>query len=142
MDRTAQDTRRRSKRYTAFLPVTTETLDPVRDPISGEAYFQTSDTDQTVNLSRLGIRLSADCTPTVGTRLLIHLEPPDVGPIDLIGRTRWARVELRTGPSDRRAVCGVGIELLGGSRRALDRYEKFLAHLETDRSVADDPSLG
>jgi hypothetical protein len=126
------------------LPVATETLDPVRDPISGEAYFQTSDSDQTVNLSRLGIRLSAECAPAVGTRLLIRLEPPgEVGPIDLIGRTRWARVELRQGSHDRRAVCGVGIELLGGSRRALDRYERLLADLATDgRSVAGDPTLG
>jgi hypothetical protein len=136
MDESAQGERRRAPRYAASLPVSTQTVDPLRDPLSGERYFRTSDEDQTVDLSLRGLRLRAEHAPTVGTRLLLHLEHAGEGPIDLLGRTRWARIELKRGPGGRHATCGIGIELLGGSRTSLDRYERLV-----ERAASEAPAL-
>jgi hypothetical protein len=107
--------------------VSTQTVDPLRDPLSGERYFRMSDEDQTVDLSHRGLRLRAEHAPTVGTRLLLHIEHAGEGSIDLVGRTRWARIELAQGAGGRHATCGIGVELLGGSRTSLDRYERLVA---------------
>ncbi len=134
----------RSTRYAVSLQVTTQTVDPVRSPVTGEACFQTSDDDQTVDLSRVGIRLRAECAPSVGTRLLLRVHlPSGEEPLELLGRARWTRVELASGPDGTRAVCGVGVEILGGSRRSLDRYARLLDELEQSQrsSVAGDTRL-
>lgn len=137
--------RRRSPRFPVSVPVTTETMDPVRDPVTGESCFQTSEADATVDLSRLGLRLRGYCSPAVGTRLLVRIRPPEGGDsIDLVGCARWTRVEITRAATGQEALCGIGVELLGGSRRSLDRYERLLAALHRrDRdSVATDGGLG
>ena len=136
--------RRRSRRYLADLRVSTETIDPVRDPATGETFFHTSDHDQLVDLSRTGLRLRAERAPSVGTRVLLRLHLPNDAPLELVGRARWTRVELEPGSSPKRAVCGVGFEVLGGSRHSLDRYENLLADLDSEPSppVAGNKPLG
>jgi hypothetical protein len=137
--------RRRSARYPAAYRVSTETMDPVRDPVSGEFCFLTSDEDTTVDVSRLGLRLRSARAPSVGTRLLLRLHVLGQSrPLEFVGRTMWTRVELVCQGDRRRAVCGVGVELLGGSRGSLDRYEDLLTDLRerTAASVAADEPLG
>jgi hypothetical protein len=114
-------------------------MDPVRDPVTGEMCFQASDDDRTVDLSRLGLRLRAERAPSVGTRLLLRLHvPKELRPLEFVARTCWTRVELERGPGGRRAVCGVGVELIGGSRRSLDRYDHLLdeLHAKGEQPVA------
>ena len=123
--------KRRTPRYPTSLRVSTETIDPVRDPVTGETFFHTSDDDRLVDVSRNGLRLRADWVPSVGTRVLVRVHLPDESSVDLIGRTRWSRVEVEPGSIPQRATCGVGVELLGGSRRALDRFESLLAELDS-----------
>ncbi len=123
--------KRRTLRYPTSLRVSTETIDPVRDPVTGETFFHTSDDDRLVDVSRNGLRLRADWVPSVGTRVLVRVHLPDESSVDLIGRTRWSRVEVEPGSIPQRATCGVGVELLGGSRRALDRFESLLAELDS-----------
>ncbi len=131
--------KRRTPRYPTGLRVSTESIDPVRDPVTGETFFHTSEDDCLVNVSRNGLRLRAERAPSVGTRVLVRVHLPDESSIDLIGRARWSRVEVEPGSSPQRATCGVGVELLGGSRRALDRFESLLAELDSDVS---DPLAG
>ena len=136
---------RRVEPYPVSLQVTTETMDPIRDPVTGEVFFQTSQDDRAVNLSRQGFHLHAECAPSVGTRLFVRLHlPTEERPLEFVGRTRWTRVEMTRGPEGKRAVCGVGVEILGGSRRSLDRYARLLRDLEReDRTpVAPDPTVG
>jgi hypothetical protein len=112
-------------------------MDPVRDPVTGEMCFQASEDDRTVDLSRFGLRLRAERAPSVGTRLLLRVHLPEESrPIEFVGRARWTRVELERGPNGRRAVCGVGVELLGGPRRSLDRYGRLLDELGAQAAVA------
>ncbi len=125
-----RSTRRRALRFPASFRVTMETMDPVRDPVTGEMCFQASEDDRTVDLSRFGLRLRAENAPSVGTRLLLRLHLPEESrPLEFVGRARWTRVELERGTNRRRAVCGVGVELLGGPRRSLDRYGRLLDEL-------------
>ncbi len=124
--------KRRTPRYPTSLRVSTETIDPVRDPVTGETFFHTSDDDHLVDVSRNGLRLRADWAPSVGTRVLVRVHLPDESSVDLIGRACWSRVEVEPGSSPQRATCGVGVALLGGSRRALDRFESLLAELDSD----------
>jgi hypothetical protein len=59
----------------------------------------------------------------------IHV-PGEPKPIELVGRTCWGRIEHEPGEVGARAVAAVGIELLGGSPKNLNRYER-LAELES-----------
>jgi hypothetical protein len=136
---------RRARRYPAAFRVSTQTIDPVRDPVTGETCFQASEEDCTVDLSRVGLRLRAERAPSVGTRLLLRVHiPEEPRPLEFIGRACWTRVELERGPEGRRAVCGIGVELLGGSRRSLDRYDHLLneLHAKSQRLVAGGEGLG
>ncbi len=137
--------RRRTPRYRASFRVTTETIDAVRDPVTGEPYFQASEEDRTVDLSRLGLRLRAGRAPSVGTRLILRLHTTDdAPPLEFVARTLWTRVESEPSPEGTRAVCGVGVELLGGSRGSLDQFEQLLTELDeaTEAAVAGDRTLG
>lgn len=115
--------RRTELRSESLLRVSTATIDPVADPVTGERIFQSSEEDSLLNASRRGVCLLADRPPTIGTRLLLQIHLPDeAAPISLVGCTRWTRVEFQPGDFGARVQCRVGIEILGGSRTALDRY--------------------
>ncbi len=122
--------RRRDPRVSADLEVSTSTIDSVPDGATGEACFHASD-DSVVNVSRRGACLLSDTPPSVGTRLLVQLRVPgQARSIDLVGRTRWTRVEFRPGKVGARPLCVFGIEIIGGTPTALDRLEDALAGLE------------
>lgn len=138
----AERERRRDTRLVAQFPIHTTWIDPVRDPVTRELCYWTSDEDEILNLSRRGARLRSARPPDIGTRLLLELHPHDArGPLELIGRTRWTRVEFVPGECGARARAGFGVELLGGARAALDRYEAWLARLH-QAVVATGGSLG
>jgi hypothetical protein len=66
----------------------------------------------------------------VGTRVLLEIfVPGDARPLDLVGRARWTRVAYEHGDTGARPRASVGIEIVGGSPTALDRYERALARL-------------
>jgi hypothetical protein len=114
----------RKRRFAVSLPASFTTIDPVRDPSSGELYYDTSEAEELLNVSLRGACLRVERAPEDGTRLLLRVEPPGSGaPVDLVARTRWSRVEYLPGEHGARASAVVGLEVIGGSRDALDRYE-------------------
>ena len=68
--------RRRDPRVPAPFEVSTSTIDPVTDGITGQTCFHASD-DGVVNLSRRGACLISDTPPSVGTRTPIQLHFPE-----------------------------------------------------------------
>jgi hypothetical protein len=121
---------RREPRVSAGLRVATTTMDPVRDAVTHEICYQISEEDTTLNLSRRGLRLRCERPPEVGTRLLLQIQPWDEdSPIEVIGRTCWTRVEYQPGSEGALPYAAVGVELVGGSRKALTRYSRCLAEL-------------
>ena len=134
--RRAQPQRRADTRTEASLQVELTSIDASRDRATGELYFATSSDERTRNLSRRGMCVRCERPPAVGTRLLLQLRMPGEASVDVIGQTRWTRVEFEPGDHGARAIALVGIELLGGAPRALARYDRALGRLET----LDDPS--
>ncbi|MCZ6571151.1 MAG: hypothetical protein O7B23_13425, partial [Deltaproteobacteria bacterium] len=67
-------------------------------------------------------------------QIRIYEEPE---PVELIARTCWTRVEILQGVRGRkRAVAAVGLELLGGSRGALERYDRALARIGASKKLS------
>jgi hypothetical protein len=123
--------RRYDTRTPACLPVELTSIDASRDPATGELYFATSVDERTENLSRRGLCVRCDRPPAIGTRVLLHVRLPDEAAVDVVGKTRWTRVEFEPGQHGARAFARVGIELLGGAPRALARYDRALGRLES-----------
>jgi hypothetical protein len=127
--------RRADTRTDARLRVALTSIDASRDRATGELYFATSSDERTQNLSRRGMCVRCERPPAIGTRVLLQVRLPGEAPVDVIGQTRWTRVEFEPGDHGARAIALVGIELLGGAPRALARYDQALGRLET----LDDP---
>jgi hypothetical protein len=127
--------RRADARTDIRLQVALTSIDASRDRTTGELYFATSNDERTENLSRRGMCVRCDRPPAVGARVLLQLRVPGDAAVDVIGQTRWTRIEFEPGEHGARAVALVGIELLGGAHRALARYDRALGRLET----LDDP---
>ncbi len=127
---------RRDPRMPTFLSVRTATVDAVRNPRTGEVYYETHEAELITNISRRGLGLRCARPPTVGSRLLLEIRLySELEPVELIGRTCWSRVEILRGVRGRkRAVAAVGLELLAGSKGALERYDCALAKLQASEN--------
>lgn len=123
--------RRGDARTDATLQVELTSIDASRDPTTGQLYFATSPDERTENLSRRGMCIRCDRPPAIGTRVLLQVRLPGEPAVDVIGRTRWTRIEFEPGHHGARAFARVGIELLGGAPRALERYDRALGRLES-----------
>ncbi|MGH9884041.1 MAG: PilZ domain-containing protein, partial [bacterium] len=123
--------RRADARREAALQVELTSIDASRDPATGAIYFATSPDERTENLSRRGMCLRCERPPAIGARVLLQLRIPGEAPVDMIGQARWTRVEFEPGLHGARAFARVGIELLGGAPRALERYDRALGRLAT-----------
>ncbi len=137
-DRGISHDQRRDPRTSTFLSVSTATVDPVRNQRTGEVHYETHEAELITNLSRRGLGLRCARPPTVGSRLLLQIRIYDEPePIELIGRTCWTRVEILWGVRGRkRAVAAVGLELLGGSQGALERYDRALAKVGASKNLS------
>ncbi len=122
--------RRTDARTAVSLQVELTSIDASRDLATGELYFATSADERTENLSRRGMCVRCERPPGIGTHVLLQLRLPGESPVDVIGQTRWTRVEFEPGQHGARAFALVGIELLGGAPRALARYDRALSRLE------------
>jgi len=130
--------RRGELRTNLSLRAERTTIDAVRDPITGELYYDIADDDQTQNLSRRGLCIRCERPPEVGTRVLVQLRLPGEAPIDVVGLARWTRVVFVPGEHGARAAALVGLELLGGPPRALERYGRALGKLARGAAKADE----
>ena len=134
--------KRREPRVTARMRVGMSSIDPIRDPVTGELCFVATDDDSAIDVSRRGLRLRCARPPAIGTRLIVHIPADgDDGPIEVVGRARWTAVEFERGVQGARAVGAVGIELVGGSQSALDRFERCVSRCERN-PVAGPEALG
>ena len=136
--RAAEPQRRYDQRTALSLRVQRSSIDAVRDPITGELYYDIADDDETQNLSRRGLCIRCERPPEIGTRVLVQLRLPGEAPVDVIGLARWTRVVFVPGEHGARAAALVGLELLGGPPRALERYGRALSRMARGAANADD----
>ena len=126
-----EEKRERSRRRCAVsLPASFTTIDPIRDRATGELYYDTSEREELLDVSLRGACMRVERAPENGTRVLLRIEPPGADAhVDLVARTRWSRIEYRPGELGARASAIVGLEVIGGSAEALDRYEASVQKL-------------
>ena len=117
--------KRRDERTYATFSASTAYIGPIADPSTGELYFHTSEEDRGFSLSRRGATMRCARPAEAGMRVLIQIDSGERGPIELIGRTCWTRVEYEPGEQGARAVGAIGVEFIGGSASSLDRYESW-----------------
>ena len=135
--RRADPQRRGDERTALSLRVQRSSIDASRDPVTGAFFYDVADDDLTTNLSRRGLCIRCERPPEIGSRVLVQLRLPDEAPIDVIGLARWARVVFVPGQHGARAEALVGLELLGGAPRALERYGRALGRLAHAASTAE-----
>ena len=121
--------RRTDTRIHADLRLELTSIDASRDGATGQVFFATSADERTRNLSRRGMCVRCERPPAIGTRVLLQVRLPGEAAVDVIGRTRWTRVEVEPGEYGSRAFALVGIEILGGAPRSLARYGRALGRL-------------
>jgi len=134
--RRADPQRRGDERTALSLRVQRSSIDASRDPVTGAFFYDVADDDETTNLSRRGLCIRCERPPEIGSRVLVQLRLPEEAPIDVIGLARWTKVVFVPGQHGARAAALVGLELLGGAPRALERYGRALGRLA--RASADD----
>jgi hypothetical protein len=129
--------RRGERRTRLSLRVQRASIDPARDPKTGSLFFESAEDDETQNLSRRGVCLRCERPPEIGSRVLLQIPLPGEPPVDVVGLTRWARVEFVPGVHGARATAVVGLELLGGAPRALERYDRALGRIAASAALAE-----
>ena len=117
---------RREPRVVSAMRVGTSTIDPVFDPVTQARCYSATDDDVAIDLSRRGLRLHCAQPPQIGTRIVIHIPCNGAGKgIEVVGCARWTAVEFEPGEHGARAMAAVGSELVGGTLKALDRFEQY-----------------
>ena len=135
------DPQRRGDERTALsLRVQRSSIDASRDPVTGAFFYDVADDDETTNLSRRGLCIRCERPPEIGSRVLVQLRLPDEAPIDVVGLARWSKVVFVPGQHGARAAALVGLELLGGAPRALERYGRALGRLARGAATAEEPN--
>ncbi len=133
---------RREPRVASAMRVGTSTIDPVFDPVTQARCYSATDDDVAIDLSRRGLRLHCAQPPQIGTRIVIHIPSDGAGKgIEVVGCARWTAVEFEPGEHGARAIAAVGIELVGGTLKALDRFEQYVSRNQANL-VAGSETLG
>ena len=122
--RKAQTGLQRFPRVEKAVPVRITTVDPEVDPDTGATFFRSAE-ETTANLSRGGAYVASWEPLAAGRRVILAIDVPDRGELQLVGRVAWTRRELRPESGRELTTPGYGIEFVGASLAelaALDRY--------------------
>jgi hypothetical protein len=113
---------RRHPRIALRIPVELSTIDPERDPRTGEPYFRET-RELCGNLSPGGMFIASADPPGTGRRLLLRIHRPDgLPPIETVARVAWRQIEAPVGPNEP----GVGVEFLRPSEAVRAAIERML----------------
>jgi Tfp pilus assembly protein PilZ len=131
-------------RVTAAVPVRVSTVDAEIDPDTGKTFFRTAE-ESAANLSRGGAFVHSWEPLTSGRRVVLTIDLPEDGELQLVGRVVWTRREMQSSPVGEPispAAPGYGIEFAGGSGAELEILARFLNGLEpkSGRSDTRDPN--
>ncbi len=111
---------RRYPRIALRVPVELSTIDPERDPRTGQPYFRET-RELCGNLSSGGMFIASVDPPTTGRRLLLRIHRPDgLPPIETVARVAWRKLEAPA-PDEP----GVGVEFL----RPTDAVREAIEHM-------------
>ncbi|MGH0033009.1 MAG: PilZ domain-containing protein [Myxococcota bacterium] len=126
--------RRQHRRIPTSIPVRISTIESLRDPWTGKAYFRASQ-ETCANVSRGGVFVRTTELLDPGRRVLLELQLPNGSQVEAVGRVAWTRRSLASADLDN-AETGVGVEFLGGATEQLAALDEFL--LRVDDEPAED----
>ena len=112
-------------RREACVAVRISTVDPELDPDSGEAFFRNTEAT-TGNLSRGGMFVHSWEPLAAGRRVIVVLDMPEGGELELEGRVVWTRRRLERLAQGILEAPGFGVEFVAGSRAEQAAIQRIL----------------
>ncbi|MAG32781.1 MAG: hypothetical protein CL908_18020 [Deltaproteobacteria bacterium] len=128
----------RFARIATAVRVRVSTVDPETGPNDGKLFFRSCE-ETTANLSRGGVFVRSWEPLAAGRRVVVAIQLPGQGELQLVGQVAWTRRELTSTALGRVESPGYGIEFAGGSNAeliTLDGYLKGLAPKSRPLSAA------
>ncbi len=138
--RQAQTGLQKFPRVATSVPVRISTVDAETDPASGRSFFRSAE-ETTANLSRGGAYVRSWEPLAAGRRVVITIDLPDEGELQLVGRVVWTRRALRPNDAGDLEPAGYGVEFVGGSRSELDALGRYLTGLASRATTTTAPSV-
>lgn len=102
-------------RQATCVPVRISTVDPEVDPDTGTPFFRATEAT-TANLSRGGVFVDSWEPLAAGRRVIVALDLPAGGEIQLVGQVVWTRRKLTLQAAGPVEAPGYGIEFVAQSR--------------------------
>ena len=118
----------RDPRVRAALDVRISTVEPEIDIRTGNPFFRSAE-ETTVDFSRGGIRVHSWEPLAAGTRVIIEVEEPGGGTLQLLAIIAWTRRELRPNQGGALEQPGYGISFSKASKTDLARLDRILESL-------------
>jgi Tfp pilus assembly protein PilZ len=112
-------------RQATCVPVQISTLDPEVDPDSGVPFFRSTEAT-TANLSRGGVFVHSWEPLSAGRRVIVALDLPSGGELQLVGRVVWTRRQLQSRAGSAAEAPGYGIQFDGVSRAEQAAIQQIL----------------
>jgi Tfp pilus assembly protein PilZ len=129
----------RFSRVTTALPVRVSTVEPEIDPATGQRFFRSAE-ETTANLSHGGAFLRSWEPLSAGQRVILAIDLPRDGEVQLEARVAWTLRELRPSDSRNLEAPGYGVEFIDKSSHELACLDRYLKSLEPNPTTAIDQS--
>ena len=127
-------------RSATCVPVRIATVDPEVDPDTGIPFFRNTEAT-TANLSRGGAFVHSWEPLAAGRRVIVSLDLPSGGELQLVGRVVWTRRKLAPHARGAAEEPGYGLAFDGGSRAEQAAIQQILdAAVPTASEAAATPS--
>jgi len=126
-------------RREARVPVRIATVDPEVDPDTGSPFFRSTEAT-TANLSRGGAFVHSWEPLAAGRRVIVALDLPCGGELQVVGRVVWTRRKLAPRLGDPGEGPGYGIEFVSDSRAEQAAIQQILDAQPSIASDADAPA--
>lgn len=126
-------------RQATCVPVRISTVDPEVDPDSGIPFFRSTEAT-TANLSRGGVFVHSWEPLAAGRRVIVALDLPAGGELQLVGCVVWTRRQLSSRAGSPVEAPGYGIEFDGGNRAEQAAIQQILDVARGEHAVLGAPS--
>jgi Tfp pilus assembly protein PilZ len=107
------------------VPVRISTVDPEVDPDTGVPFFRSTEAT-TANLSRGGVFVHSWEPLAAGRRVIVALDLPSGGELQLVGRVVWTRRQLQSRAGSAAEAPGYGLQFDGVSRAEQAALQQIL----------------
>jgi Tfp pilus assembly protein PilZ len=131
--RQAMTVPQRFPREPTRVAVRISTVDPELDPDTGESFYRSTEAT-TANLSRGGAFIHSWEPLAAGRRVIVVLDLPWGGELQLVGQVVWTRRRLQSPGQGALEAPGYGIEFVGGTRGDQAAIQQILDARQTSSS--------